>query len=376
MTHIAWFVCWSSAALLLHVFVGYPLLVWMQARLRPLPVARRAILPTVSIVMAVHDGERFIRAKLASLKQLDYPAELIDIVIACDGCHDTTVTTARRSTDPRVTVLDFPNRRGKAACLNDAVALTRGEVLLFTDVRQKLSPVALRELVANLGDPTVGAVGGELHMENVRSGFAQGVDFYWRYEKGIRHAESLSGSTIGVSGALYAIRRSLFQPLPAGTVLDDVLVPMRVAAQGKRVVFEPKAMAWDQPSQLPEEERRRKIRTLAGNYQLIQLAPWLLAPWRNPLWFRFVSHKLLRLFAPWLILALTISTGLLFTRHPMYALAFGALIGGLLLVGLARLQPPLGRLLPLRIAVAFFYLNLFAAQALVAFARNRRLHLW
>jgi cellulose synthase/poly-beta-1,6-N-acetylglucosamine synthase-like glycosyltransferase len=249
-------------------------------------------------------------------------------------------------------------------------------VLLFTDVRQKLSPVALKELVANLGDPTVGAVGGELHMENVRSGFAQGVDFYWRYEKGIRHAESLSGSTIGVSGALYAIRRSLFQPLPAGTVLDDVLVPMRVAAQGKRVVFEPKAMAWDQPSQLPEEERRRKIRTLAGNYQLIQLAPWLLAPWRNPLWFRFVSHKLLRLFAPWLILALTISTGLLFTRHPMYALAFGALIGGLLLVGLARLQPPLGRLLPLRIAVAFFYLNLFAAQALVAFARNRRLHLW
>ncbi|MDQ0008002.1 cellulose synthase/poly-beta-1,6-N-acetylglucosamine synthase-like glycosyltransferase [Luteibacter jiangsuensis] len=376
MTHIAWFICWSSAALLAHVFIGYPLLVWMQARLRPLPVARRAILPTVSIVMAVHDGERFIRAKLASLRQLDYPAELIDIVIACDGCHDTTVTTARRSTDPRVTVLDFPNRRGKAACLNDAVALTRGEVLLFTDVRQKLSPVALKELVANLGDPTVGAVGGELHMENVRSGFAQGVDFYWRYEKGIRHAESLSGSTIGVSGALYAIRRSLFQPLPAGTVLDDVLVPMRVAAQGKRVVFEPKAMAWDQPSQLPEEERRRKIRTLAGNYQLIQLAPWLLAPWRNPLWFRFVSHKLLRLFAPWLILALTVSTGLLFTRHPMYALAFGGLIGGLLLVALARLQPPLGRLLPLRIAVAFFYLNLFAAQALLAFARNRRLHLW
>lgn len=376
MTHIAWFVCWSSATLLVHVFVGYPLLMWMQARLRPLPVSRRAILPTVSIVMAVHDGERFIRAKLANLRQLDYPTELIDIVVACDGCHDTTVATARRSTDPRVTVLDFPNRRGKAACLNDAVALTRGEVLLFTDVRQKLSPVALKELVANLGDPAVGAVGGELHMENVRSGFAQGVDFYWRYEKGIRHAESLSGSTIGVSGALYAIRRSLFQPLPAGTVLDDVLVPMRVAAQGKRVVFEPKAMAWDQPSQLPEEERRRKIRTLAGNYQLIQLAPWLLAPWRNPLWFRFVSHKLLRLFAPWLILALTVSTGLLFTRHPMYALAFGGLMGGLLLVGLARLRPPLGRLLPLRIAVAFFYLNLFAAQALVAFARNRRLHLW
>jgi cellulose synthase/poly-beta-1,6-N-acetylglucosamine synthase-like glycosyltransferase len=376
ISHLAWLACWTSALLLVHVFVGYPVLMWLQARLRPRPVVRRTILPTVSIVIAVHDGAGFIRAKLASLQALDYPAELIDIVIACDGCHDSTVTTARRSTDPRLTVLDFPNRRGKAACLNDAVALTRGEVLLFTDVRQKLSPTALTELVANLADPTVGAVGGELHMENVRTGFAQGVDFYWRYEKGIRHAESRSGSTIGVSGALYAMRRSLFQPIPPGTVLDDVLVPMRVAAQGKRVVFEPRAMAWDQPSQVPEDERRRKIRTLAGNYQLIQLAPWLLLPWRNPLWLRFVSHKLLRLCAPWLILTLTLSTGLLFMRHPMYAVAFCCLVAGAFMVGLARLRPALGRLLPLRIALAFFYLNLFAAQALLAFARNRRLHLW
>lgn len=376
ISHLAWIACWTSALLLVHVFVGYPVLVWLQARLWPRPVARRTILPRVSIVVAVHDGARYLRAKLTNLQALDYPAELIDIVFACDGCHDNTVSMARRSTDPRLTVLDFPNRRGKAACLNDAVALTQGEVLLFTDIRQKLSPTALTELVANLADPTVGAVGGELHMENIRTGFAQGVDFYWRYEKGIRHAESRSGSTIGVSGALYAIRRALWRPLPAGTVLDDVLVPMRVAAQGKRVVFEPRAMAWDQPSQVPEDERRRKIRTLAGNYQLMQLEPWLLVPWRNPLWLRFVSHKLLRLLAPWLIVALTVSTGLLVTRHPMYAVAFACLIAGAILVGVARLRPRLGRLLPLRIAVAFFYLNLFAAQALLAFARNRRLHLW
>jgi cellulose synthase/poly-beta-1,6-N-acetylglucosamine synthase-like glycosyltransferase len=376
MTHIVWLACWGSALLLAHVFVGYPLLIWLWARLRPRPVARHAWLPTVSIVVAVHDGERFIRSKLANLQGLDYPAELIDIVIACDGCHDNTVAIARRSTDPRLTVLDFPNRRGKAACLNDAVALTRGEVLLMTDVRQRLSPAALKELVANLADPAVGAVSGELHMENVRTGFAQGVDFYWRYEKMIRHAESTAGSMIGVTGAIYAMRRALFTPLPVGTVLDDVMVPMRVAAQGKRVVFEPRAMAWDQPSQEPETERRRKIRTLAGNYQLLQLAPWLLSPIRNPLWFCFMSHKVLRLLAPWLIVALFLSTGFLFNRHPMYALAFCGLGAGALLVGLARLRPGVGSWLPARIAVAFFYLNLFAAQALLAFARNRRLHLW
>jgi cellulose synthase/poly-beta-1,6-N-acetylglucosamine synthase-like glycosyltransferase len=376
MTHIAWLACWASALLLAHVFVGYPLLMALWARVRPRPVARGTWLPTVSIVVAVHDGEKYIRTKLANLQGLDYPPELIDIVLACDGCHDHTVAIARRSTDARLTVLDFPNRRGKAACVNDAVALTRGEVVLMTDIRQRLSPCALKELVANLADPEVGAVGGELHMENVRTGFAQGVDFYWRYEKMIRHAESTAGSMIGVTGAIYAIRRSLFKPLPPGTVLDDVLVPMRVAAQGKRVVFEPRAMAWDQPSQEPEAERRRKIRTLAGNYQLLQLAPWLLSPFRNPLWFCFMSHKVLRLLAPWLIVTLFLSTGFLFNRHPMYAAAFCGLGLGAALVGAARLRPRLGTWMPARIAVAFFYLNLFAAQALLAFARNRRLHLW
>jgi cellulose synthase/poly-beta-1,6-N-acetylglucosamine synthase-like glycosyltransferase len=230
--------------------------------------------------------------------------------------------------------------------------------------------------VANLADETVGVVGGELHLENVESGFAQGVDAYWRYEKLIRLSESRSGSTIGVSGALYAMRRELFEPLPPGTVLDDVLIPMRVAATGRRVVFEPRALAWDKPSQRPAEEQKRKIRTLAGNYQLIQLAPWLLSPWRNPLWFRFVSHKLLRLLAPWLLVLLGLTTAVLATRHPVYSLLLLGLLVGAAMVVTERFRPQAGRWLPIRLAVAFFYLNLFAAQALIAFARNRGLHLW
>jgi hypothetical protein len=172
------------------------------------------------------------------------------------------------------------------------------------------------------------------------------------------------------------MRRELFEPLPHGTVLDDVLVPMRVAATGRRVVFEPRAIAWDQPSQLPEQERRRKIRTLAGNYQLIQLAPWLIDPWRNPLWFRFVSHKLLRLMAPWMLVLFALSTAVLATRHLPYLWLFLLLLAGAALVVAGRLLPRLSRWLPVRLAVAFYYLNLFAAQALIAFTRNRGLHLW
>jgi cellulose synthase/poly-beta-1,6-N-acetylglucosamine synthase-like glycosyltransferase len=213
-------------------------------------------------------------------------------------------------------------------------------------------------------------------MENVNTGFAKGVDAYWRYEKLIRQAESQSGSTIGVTGALYAMRRELFQPLPPGTVLDDVLIPMRIAAKGKRVVFESRALAWDKPSQRPAEERKRKIRTLAGNYQLVQLAPWLIDPWTNPLWFRFVSHKILRLLAPWMIMLLALTTAALATRHLVYALILLCLLIGAALVAIERFLPLAGRWLPVRLAVAFYYLNLFAAQALIAFTRNRGLHLW
>lgn len=376
MMSLAVLACWGCAGLLAHVFVGYPLWMWFLARVHPRPVRKRGMTPTVTVIIAVHDGSRHIKAKLKNLRTIDYPHELIEIIVACDGCNDATPALARHFGGSHTRVLQFPVRRGKAACLNDAVALARGDVLVLTDVRQRLSPTALRELTANLADPTVGAVGGELQMENVRSGFAQGVDAYWRYEKLIRQSESRSGSTIGVSGALYAIRRELFEPLPHGTVLDDVLVPMRVAATGRRVVFEPRAIAWDQPSQLPDQERKRKIRTLAGNYQLIQLAPWLIDPWRNPLWFRFVSHKLLRLMAPWMLLLFALSTAALATRHAPYLWLLMLMLAGASLVVVGRLLPRLSRWLPVRLAVAFYYLNLFAAQALIAFTRNRGLHLW
>lgn len=376
MWNLIYLAYWVGVLLLVHVFVGYPVWIWLLARWRPQPVRKQPQAPTVTVVMAVYDGAAHIEAKLANLAALDYPRELIDIVLACDGCRDDSAVRARQFGDARVRVLEFAERRGKAACLNDAVAAATGELLLMNDVRQRLSPDALSELAANFADGSVGAVGGELLFEDAQTGFAQGVDAYWRYEKLIRHAESRSGSMIGVSGALYAIRRELFQPLPAGTVLDDVLVPMRVVAAGSRVVFEPRALAWDRPSQQPAEERRRKLRTLAGNFQLIQLAPWLLSPWRNPLWFRFASHKLLRLLAPWLILLVALTAMLLATRHLICALTVLFLLMAALASIAGRLVTPLGRWLPVRLTTAFVYLNVFSAQALITFARNRRLHLW
>ncbi|WP_238149658.1 glycosyltransferase family 2 protein [Dyella jiangningensis] len=376
MTTIAYLVCWGSFWALLYIYVGYPVLVWLWARLWPRPVRKQSYLPTVSVIIVVRDGVRHIRSKLKNLRALDYPPEYIEIIVACDGCTDRTAALVRHAHDPRARVMDFPVPRGKALCLNDAVATARGDVLLMTDVQHKLSPLALRELVDNLGDLRVGAVSGSLDLENVHSAFAHGVNAYWRYEKFIRTQESRCASAVGASHALYAVRRDLFQPLPPDTLLDDVLLPMRVAAAGHRVVFEPRAVVWGEPAQDPLTEQPRRLQASLGCFQLMELAPWLLSPSRNPLWFQFVSHKLLRLLAPWLLLSLLLSSAFLARHHQAYAAVLVALLLAMALVPMERLRPHAGRWLPVRLMVAFFYLNLYAAQASIAFARSRGEHPW
>lgn len=376
MTTLATLVCRASFWLLLYIFVGYPLLVWLWGRLMHKPVRKQPILPTVSIVIVVRDGVRHIRAKLKNLRALDYPPEYIEIIVACDGCTDRTAALVRHSHDPRVRVLEFPVSRGKALCLNDAVATARGEILLMTDVQHKLSPLALRELVANLGDPRVGAVSGSLELENVASTFAHGVNAYWHYEKFIRRQESRAGSCVGACAALYALRAEHYRPLPPDALLDDVLVPMNVAAAGRRVVFEPRAVVWGETAQAPLEEQPRRMRAMVGCYQLMDVAPWLLSPSRNRLWFQFMSHKMLRLLAPWLLLALLVSSAYLARHHMAYGAVVAVLVLCMGLVMIERARPDAGRWLPVRLLVAFFYLNIYAAQASIAYARSRGEHLW
>lgn len=368
-------VFWTCAGLLATAFAGYPLLVALQARLRPRPWRRAPWEPRVSVVLATHQGGPALAARIDNLLALDWPAHLLEIVVFCDGW----VPDAERdggAGQACIRVLSDPYRRGKAACLNDAVAVATGEVLLMVDVRQRIEPGALRALVACLADPAVGAASGELCFEDPETGFARGVDAYWRYEKAIRLAEARSGSVVGATGALYAMRRRLFRALPQGTVLDDVLLPMQVVASGSRVVFEPGARAWDRASASPRAERARKVRTLAGNLQLLWLAPWLLDPFANPAWFRFCCHKLLRLAAPWLSVALAIATAVLAPAHPFYALALAVLLAAAGLLLLSALWAPLGRARLVRLLAAYWHMNLYAAQAPFAFARNPRLHLW
>jgi cellulose synthase/poly-beta-1,6-N-acetylglucosamine synthase-like glycosyltransferase len=317
---------WLALAIVAYVYVGYPLVLAVWARVAPRPVRRSVMTPPVSIVVAVRNEAAVIRARVNNLLSLDYPADRRQIIVVSDGSTDDTVEIlAGYQADVDVVVLPAG---GKALALNAGVARARHDIVVFTDARQAFAPDALRALMAPLADAEVGGVSGELLID-CEAGAGQdtigdGVGAYWRYEKWLRRHESQIGSIVGSTGAIHALRRELWQPLPAETILDDVLAPMQAVLAGARVVFESSARAYDRVAADAPAEYRRKTRTLAGNYQLLRLQPRLLVPFMNPVWIQFVSHKLGRLIVPFALVMLLVSNAVLAGEHWFYAAALAA----------------------------------------------------
>jgi biofilm PGA synthesis N-glycosyltransferase PgaC len=351
---------WFSLIAALYPYLGYPGTALLMGLLSARRVRDdRANPQPVSLVIAAHnEAERIGRRvdELAHLAAAVHPQS--EVIVVSDGSTDETAEVVRSAGAANVRLIELPHNQGKAQALNGGVAAARHEIVAFADARQTWDDGTLPRLLARFADPKVGAVSGDLRLRNASGGLAS-VDFYWRLEKWLRVSESRWHSSIGVTGAVCAVRRELFIPLPPGTVLDDVYWPMAVILQGWRVVHEPEAAAYDQ---LPDEiggEYRRKLRTLAGNFQLLALLPSLLVPWKNPVWMQFVSHKVLRLATPWLLLAAW-GLSLALARQPLYAGLFAAQTL-LIAAGLAAwLAPPLARIRPLGILAAIFALN-FAA---------------
>lgn len=328
------FVFWIAAFVIVYVYVLYPVLLAVWARLAPWPVHADDDTPGVSIVIAARNESDRLGPRLDDLLSLDYPRWRMQIIVVSDGSTDGTAEVLRRYA-PDVEAIHL-TAGGKARALNAGVARAHHDVLVFTDVRQHFAPNALRRLVAPFADPNVGGVTGELILDcetgtTPASGFAEGVGSYWRYEKWLRRHESAIGSTLGATGAIYALRRELWRPLPDHTILDDVLAPMRAVLAQKRVVFEAGAQAFDRAASSPAE-LRRKVRTLAGNFQILLLEPRLLNPFANPVWLQYISHKVGRLLVPYALLAVLVSSAALAQTSTLYALAFA---GQLLFYALA-----------------------------------------
>jgi len=363
--------------LIAYTYAGYPLLVALWARLRPRRESNRSgYEPSVSVCLAVSNGAKHIAQKIESIGRVDYPPEKLEILICSDGSTDETaqIVERYRNLDPRIRLLENPKRVGKPAALNRLKAEARGEVLVMTDVRQTITPNAIRALVEPLADLEVGCVSGTLVLTG-----KNGAGAYWRYERFIRGSESRLGSMTGVSGSLYAIRRSEFPVLPENVILDDMFVPLRLALAKKRIILAERAEAYDESFE-DEREFYRKVRTLAGNYQLVALMPALLVPGRNPTWFQIVSHKLLRLVCPWaLLLLFVISTKIALDPPPELGLVSilfwrTLVLGQVLFYALAALGGRAGRLAAL--ARTFVILNAAAVVGLWRFVRGAQPVTW
>jgi cellulose synthase/poly-beta-1,6-N-acetylglucosamine synthase-like glycosyltransferase len=321
----------ASMAFALYTLVGYPLILAIFARFRARPIHKKPLHPTVTVLLPVRNGERWLRCKLQSLLALDYPRDLIDILVISDGSTDQTDLIASEfSHTGHVELLRIPGG-GKAAALNAGLERARGEILFFTDVRQELAPESLGNLAACFADPSVGAVSGELVIHDGETHEEISVGIYWKYEKWLRKRESRIDSVMGATGCIYAMRRELAIPLPPGTLVDDMFLPLAAFFRGYRVIFEDSAIAVDYPTKL-DDEFVRKVRTQAGVYQILRLYPELLIPHR--MWFAFLSHKLARLLLPFALLIAALATPALRSPWLLPALIAQGLFYGIALFDL------------------------------------------
>ena len=362
--------------LIAYAHAGYPLLMALLARIKSrLPQADGSLPPGISIVLSVCNAEARIQDRLRNLLACRWPGEL-EIIVFCDGCSDATAEKVAAMADPRLRAIPHPRQRGKATALNEAIPLSRFPIVVLCDARQDFHPEALIQLVTPFSDPAIGAVSGLLEIASSATGSGQGVDLYWKIERKLREWEGLYDSVIGCTGAICAIRRDLFQPLHPATILDDVVVPMRIVVSGHRALYVPAAVAYDPQTLDPVLEKKRKLRTLAGNYQMIEHFPSWLLPWKNRTWWQLISHKYLRLAVPWLLLTVLLLT-LLAPKTPVILLllaaqciAYGAACAGLIMPGLkARL---------FTIPAGFLLLQITCLRALGAYFQSRQdaLSLW
>ena len=360
---------WTSLALLAYTFLGYQWLIGILSRFRRPPAQPPPGPPPRATVVIVASNEAArIRSRVLNL--LDTSAA-VDILVCSDGSSDSTPSEARLA---GARVIEFPLRRGKASCLSDVIPTLDSPLVVLTDSRQQFTPDTIPRLLRHFAHPAVGAVSGILRISDSITPTGAGVNTYWRMETAIRQAESDLDSCIGCTGAVYAIRASLFRPIPPDTILDDVVIPMLIATQGSRVIYDNTAEAFDPQPLDPATETRRKARTLAGNFQMLFRYPSWLLPWRNRLALQLISHKYLRLAGPLLLISALASNALLLAL-PLYRAFFilQALLYILAAVGLAL---PSLRLRLLSIPSGFLFLNMMTFQGFLRFAFGPRGGAW
>ena len=333
----------AALAGLLLILIGYPCVVFVLAwTRRQSDFTETSPTPSISVILATAGSATDIHARVANLLETTYDRAKLDIIVGLDSLNKQASAAELRDLHSSVRVVEGDPAGGKAATLNAAVRASESDILVFADTAQAFRPDVIPQLVRSLADPSIGAVSGML--ETSISGKQRTLaDQYWLFERRLRNAEARLHSAIGVTGAIYAARRVLWEPLPEGLILDDLYVPMRLVLRGKRIAYNDRAIASDARSFAPRQEYQRKVRTLTGVIQLCAWLPQVLNPFRNPVWVQFVCHKLLRLLTPYLAMLIAIGVGWRVGEAMIHAQTKVPIVVTATILGVVLLLPPLRR---------------------------------
>jgi len=356
------FVLWTCAALIVFGYAVYPILVWSLSRWLVRSVVPPAMEPTewpsVSLLIAAYNEEDVIEERVRNALAMDYPRDRLEIVIALDGCDDRTSAIVRRYEGEGVRLLDYTQRRGKSAVLNAAFNELEGEIVMLSDANTEIDPQAARRLVRWFRHSLVGVVCGRLVLTDPRTG--RNVDsLYWKYETFLKRCEGRLGALLGANGAIYAIRKDRFLPIPNHTIIDDFVIPLLAKLRsGCSIIYDPSAVAREETPASVRSEFRRRTRIGAGGFQSIGMLWRLLDPRQGWVALSFLSHKVLRWLCPFFMIGALVSN-LFLLDIPFYRLVLMSQLGFYLVSVLAASLPSSIKLLkPLRLATMFTSMNL------------------
>ncbi|MGH7453835.1 MAG: glycosyltransferase family 2 protein [bacterium] len=371
---------WLAIALIIYAYIGFSLLIIIVARLKNRRVQQKPITPRLSLIIPVWNEERAIAERLENALNLDYPAGALEVIVASDGSDDNTEVIVSKYEARGVRLLSFP-RRGKIHALKDAVAGAVGEILVFSDANSMYKRDALRMLVRNFADPEVGGVcGNQIYLKAKKAdATSQGEGMYWSFDKWLKRMESLTGSVVSAHGAIYAIRRSLYQPPASAAVTDDFAISTAVIEQGYRLVFEGEAIAYEEPTASAALEFGRKVRIMTRGLRGVLLRRRLLNPFRYGFYaLELFSHKVLRRLVPVFLLVLLGASFFLSARNNFY---LGATLAQILFYALAALgyslrRHRLGRLKFFYIPFFYCLANAAALIAVIRIIRGKKVERW
>jgi cellulose synthase/poly-beta-1,6-N-acetylglucosamine synthase-like glycosyltransferase len=370
---------WGALAAITYAYVVFPMIVLLRGRLWSRPFTQGDITPRVSIIVAAHNEESSIGSKLQNMLSVDYPAERLEVIIASDGSNDDTENIVRQFGGRGVRLLSLP-RRGKAHAMNAAVAASSGDILVFSDANSMYASGAVRALVRPFADPTVGGVAGDQRYFDDASAAitADGERAYWDFDRKLKEAQSQAGNVTSATGAIYAIRRSLFSPVPEG-VTDDFVTSTKVIAQGCRLVFAPGAVAFEPVARSGGVEFGRKVRVITRGFQSVLEMRTLLNPFRYGFYaIQLFSHKVVRRLVALPLLVLLAGSLMLWNDGLLYGtVALGqVLLYGCAALGIALSRTRFGRTKILTLPLFFVAVNVAALMAALKLLVGQRVVMW